>query len=60
MFREQYCVGVFDQCARYQVALSLGMQHVPEYMLPNQNEWACQVIQEMKEEGEKHTISQPS
>lgn len=61
MFRERYCLGSFEQCARYQVAMSLGMRNVPEFMLPSQNEWAWQIIQEQKmEEEAKAKISQPS
>lgn len=60
LFRERYCLGSFDQCARYQVGISTGLKNVPEYMLPTQNEWACQVIQERKAEGKESQISQSS
>ena len=48
LLREKYCLGQFEQCARYQVAVSLGSQRVPAYMLPSQAEWAEQIIKEQK------------
>lgn len=60
LFRERYCLGSFDQCARYQVGISTGLKNVPEFMLPTQNEWACQIIQEIKLEQIEANVSQPS
>ncbi|HPY77177.1 MAG TPA: hypothetical protein PLQ45_04980 [Anaerohalosphaeraceae bacterium] len=48
LLRKKYCRGQFEQCARYQVFISLGSQRVPAYMLPSQTEWAEQIIKEQK------------
>jgi hypothetical protein len=48
LFKERYCTDQFDQCARYQVARSVGLNGVPELMLPSQVEWAQQIIKEQK------------
>ncbi len=60
MFRVQYCFESFEQCARHQVALSVGCQQVPDFMLPTQNEWAQQIIQDVKAGTGRRPISQTS
>ena len=60
MFRVQYCFVSFEQCARYQLGLSVGCQRGPDFMLPTQNEWAQQIIQDVKAETGRRPISQTS
>lgn len=60
LFRERYCFGPFEQCARYQVGSAVGFKNVPEYMLPSQNEWARQVIEDFHAIKMPDSISQTS
>ena len=58
MFKVQYCQGDPSQCARSLVAAEIGRQHVPEFMLPTQIEWALQIIKEQKDERDSVAVKQ--
>ena len=60
MFKERYCLGHSNECARCRVASAIGIQHVPEFMLPSQIDWADQIIKEHKDEQKKEKVSQTS
>ena len=60
MFRERYCLGGHDQCARYHVTRRAGKQYVPSFMLPTQMEWAEMIVKELKDEQANAGIRQPS
>ena len=42
----QYCKGQFAQCARYKVARALGRECVPPLMIPNQMDWANEILRD--------------
>ena len=42
---EQYCKGDFSACARFMVTESLGVDAVPEAMLPNETDRALRIIE---------------
>lgn len=42
--QNEHCQNNWDQCARYMVWSKLGLDCVPALMLPNQKEWARQVL----------------
>lgn len=60
MFKVRYCQGDPSQCARYKVSKEIGRQHVPEFMLPTQIEWAQQIIKEQKDEQDSIAAKQNS
>ena len=41
------------RCARFQIAQNLGLDAVPQLMLPNQNQWATQIIEEYVPESDR-------
>ncbi len=43
-FQQIYCQGNYSGCARYKIASALGESFVPTLMMPNQIEWADQVL----------------
>ena len=45
IFKRRYCEGDYSNCARYQIASTIGESHVPEGLLPNQNEKAKEVLE---------------
>ena len=50
--KSQYCTILDHQhCARFHVCQALDSDKVPTLMLPNQTEWAQQIIQETKSAG---------
>ena len=42
--RKQYCANSFSACARVKVYETLGPSCVPSLLLPNQHEWAKQIL----------------
>jgi hypothetical protein len=46
--QKSYCCGDFTRCARYSVAHAVGKNAVPELMMPNQHDWARQIIEDTK------------
>ncbi len=60
LFKVRYCTDQFDQCARYQVARTVGLKEVPEFMLPSQVEWAEQIIKEQNTSRQTVAVSQLS
>jgi hypothetical protein len=43
-YTQKYCKGDFSACARYMVTEALGLNAVPEAMLPNETDRALRVI----------------
>lgn len=43
-YRTHYCIGDWQECARYAVAQEAGIAAVPEGMLPNQHERAYEIV----------------
>lgn len=43
-YRAHYCLGEWQECARYAVAQEAGPSAVPEGMLPNQHERAYEIV----------------
>lgn len=41
-----YCRSDFQNCCRYQIAAALGREHVPALMMPDQVDWARQILKE--------------
>jgi capsular polysaccharide biosynthesis protein len=41
-----YCHNDFENCCRYWIATTLGREHVPALMMPDQMDWARQILQE--------------
>ena len=39
-----YCHGRFDTCARHEIAIQIGKEHVPPMMLPTQHQWAEMIL----------------
>ena len=45
--QDTYCIKpAYSECARFQVSQSVGLAKVPSLMLPEQVEWAQQIIEE--------------
>ena len=44
MFKRQYCLGNHISCARYRVYKELGLDHVPDDLLPYQSGCADAII----------------
>ena len=45
--QDTYCTKpARSECARFQIAQSVGLEKVPPLMLPEQMEWAQQIIEE--------------
>jgi hypothetical protein len=43
-----YCLGDNTKCARHKVYKALGRQAIPKLMLPDQYDWAQQVLRDAK------------
>ena len=48
MYKKKYCEGDKTQCARYQVATTLGPEYVSLNLYPNMNDQANKLIAENK------------
>ena len=48
MYREHYCEQDNSQCARHQVATTLGPEFVPVNLFPNMHDQAKQIIEKNK------------
>ncbi|MBM7855606.1 hypothetical protein JOC37_002008 [Desulfohalotomaculum tongense] len=46
MYKERYCLGDKNKCARYMIASKLGKQFVPADLFPNMHARAEQIIKE--------------
>ncbi len=46
MYKERYCLGNFDECARHQVKIALGSDKVPSNLFPNMFEKASVIIKQ--------------
>lgn len=44
LYREQYCQGRFENCARYIIAKKLGREKVPASLYPNMDERAQEIL----------------
>jgi hypothetical protein len=44
MYKQHYCKGQFDECARFTVASKLGPERVPGNLFPNDTKRAQQLI----------------
>jgi len=42
--KETYCRGDFTRCCRYQIATTIGREHVPTLMMPDQTRWAEEIL----------------
>jgi hypothetical protein len=42
--KDQYCRGKFETCARKCVRETIGKEFVPQMMLPQQHDWARQIL----------------
>ncbi|MFO7819439.1 MAG: hypothetical protein R6V17_04300 [Halanaerobacter sp.] len=47
MFKRRYCKDNYDNCARYRIVNTVGGSHVEEGLLPNQNDKADRIINEV-------------
>lgn len=45
-----YCRSDFQNCCRYRIAAALGCEHIPSLMMPDQMEWARQILKESHHE----------
>lgn len=43
-FKHTYCEGNYNRCSRRWVQEFLGVEKVPELMLPHQHDWAQQIL----------------
>jgi hypothetical protein len=50
-FKQNYCKGEFDKCARYMVFKNIGKQAVPSDMFPPMRERAIQIIRAAQRSG---------
>jgi hypothetical protein len=46
--KHTYCLGNNTQCARYSIFRVLGRNAVPKSLMPNQHEWAKQILLDAK------------
>lgn len=46
-FQEQYCCANHEDCARFTLYSHLDPKHIPALMIPNQNDWAQQILSEV-------------
>lgn len=46
--KNAFCQGCFTDCARYAIAITIGLESVPVLMIPTQKEWAEQILLENK------------
>ncbi len=44
IYKSHYCLGDSSKCARYQVAKTIGREHVPPNLYPNMHDRAQQLI----------------
>ena len=44
IYKEKYCLGIFNDCARHKVKEALGKEKVPTNLYPNMFEKADQII----------------
>lgn len=46
-FKDEYCLNrSYCECARFHMTHTLGLDAVPQLMLPSQTEWARQIIED--------------
>jgi 4'-phosphopantetheinyl transferase EntD len=52
--KDTYCTTTSCcRCARFQIAQNVGLDAVPHLMLPNQTEWASQILAECVPESDR-------
>jgi len=42
--KETYCWEDFTRCCRYRIATTIGREHVPTLMMPDQTRWAEEIL----------------
>ena len=48
-FKQIYCKGNFEICARYMIAITYGREHVPSDLFPNHEQRAEKILQQLKD-----------
>ncbi len=46
--QKHFCNSQYHRCARHFLQAAIGKEHVPMLMLPNQHEWAAQILSDHK------------
>ena len=47
-YREHYCMGAVNECARFKLARALGRNNVPATLLPNQDRTARTILMALR------------
>ena len=48
MYKERFCKGDYEKCARYEVRVKCGKEAVPKNLFPNQLDRATEIVKSSK------------